>query len=445
MRRAALVLATLFCVLTTLSCSNAQTKTPLETPLAQNGKALMPIVIAPRVQAEIDAAADIKRAKTPDEKRLFQRARQAELVRDTAQSLAKILGQISGATYQVQTGDGTTGIAIGTAADFPALDLAKQFQPNDPTKREDYVLRSRNGGVLLIGATGKGASHAAWDFLHRLGYRQFFPGENWEVVPHDRSLSIAVDATESPDYYARRIWFTYGTWDDNEERMAQWSIKNRATSGVTLNTGHAYNAIINRNLEEFEKHPEYLTKPATNLKKGDHKFCVSNTGLQQLVIDDALKFFEENPDADSYSVDPSDGGGWESETCDDAAKIGSPSNRVLTLANVVAEAVEKKYPGKRIAFYAYNDHSPPPTIKVHPNVVVSIATAFIKGGFSIDQLVEGWQKQGRGLGRARVFQHHPLGQRFAARRARFPDRLFGAHHSLFLPERRALYVGGKQR
>ena len=32
------------------------------------------------------------------------------------------------------------------------------------------------------------------------------------------------------------------------------------------------------------------------------------------------------------------------------------------------------------------------------NVVVSVATAFVKGGYSVDQLIEGWQKQGATIG-----------------------------------------------
>ena len=71
---------------------------------------------------------------------------------------------------------------------------------------------------------------------------------------------------------------------------------------------------------------------------------------------------------------------------------------MITLANAVAEAVDKKYPGKIIGVYAYGFHSPPPTIKVHPNVVVSIATAFIQDGYSVDELLNGWSQKASRLG-----------------------------------------------
>jgi hypothetical protein len=45
------------------------------------------------------------------------------------------------------------------------------------------------------------------------------------------------------------------------------------------------------------------------------------------------------------------------------AKLGSPSDRALTLANDVGEALEERYPGKYVAMYAYNFHQAPPSIQ----------------------------------------------------------------------------------
>ncbi|MFM8275079.1 MAG: DUF4838 domain-containing protein, partial [Gemmata sp.] len=93
---------------------------------------------------------------------------------------------------------------------------------------------------------------------------------------------------------------------------------------------------------------------------------------------------------------PSDGGGW--CECAGCKKLGSVSDRALTLANAVAEAVHAKYPGRLVGMYAYSEHSPPPGIKAHPNVVISVATGFIRGGFSVDQLLDGWSAKATTLG-----------------------------------------------
>ncbi len=96
-------------------------------------------------------------------------------------------------------------------------------------------------------------------------------------------------------------------------------------------------------------------------------------------------------------MEPSDGGGW--CECEECAKMGSISDRALTLANEVADAITKKFgKSKYVGMYAYNLHSPPPSIKVHPNVIISVATAFVKGGYTVDQLIEGWNKKGAVIG-----------------------------------------------
>ena len=38
------------------------------------------------------------------------------------------------------------------------------------------------------------------------------------------------------------------------------------------------------------------------------------------------------------------------------------------------------------------------SVKVHPNVVVSLATAFIRGGYTIDQMFDGWSQRAKVLG-----------------------------------------------
>ncbi|MHB0934822.1 MAG: DUF4838 domain-containing protein [Armatimonadota bacterium] len=333
--------------------------------LAAGGKALLPIVVSETASQQ---------------------------VKDAAQTLAAYLQKISGAEFEVTTGDGTAGLAVGVFTDFPTVRTGVKFDAVDPKKREEYLLRSHAKGIYLIGATDLAVRDAVWDFLSRLGYRQFFPGPTWEVMPANAAPTIAVDAFESPDYYARRIWYGFGTY--NPANYDDWCVKNRAVSSIVLNTGHAYDGILSGNKAEFAAHPEYIA--LVNGQRKSSKFCISNPGLRKLVIDHCLRYFGANPAADSTSLDPSDGGGW--CECDDCKAMGSVSDRVVTLANEAVEAVNKQYPGKVIGIYAYNQHSPPPAIKVHPNVVVSVATAFISGGFTVDELLDGWSAKGATVG-----------------------------------------------
>ena len=326
----------------------------------------------------------------------------SDRVSKAARTLSIYFERISGAKFEVSTGDGATGIAIGRSGDFPALPFKDLFDLKDPTRTEDYLLRSHGKGLYAIGASDLAVENAVWDLLDRLGYRQFFPSAAWEVVPKEKDLRIAVDAKEHPSYYSRRIWFGFGAAPWAKEAYLSWCAKNRAVDGIEIHSGHAYDGIISRNKAEFAKHPEYFG--LLNGERKSSKICIGNPAVRQLVCDDALRQFAAKPDQQCVSVDPSDGGGW--CECDDCKKLGSVSNRALTLANEVATAVEKKHPDKFVAMYAYSQHSPPPTIKVHPRVVINVATSFITGGYTVDQLIEGWQKQGATVGIREYYSVH---------------------------------------
>lgn len=359
---------------TILLANRAEAEAP-SIQLAAEGKVLLPVVVS---------------AKATD------RTKQA------ARTLADYLGRIAQTKVEVKTGEGNTGIAVGILGDFPTLLLPKVWEIADPTRREDFLLRSHAQGLYLIGATELAVEHAVWDLLYRLGHRQFFPGPTWEVIPSQRDLAIRVDSLERPDYHSRRIWYGYGAPSWSKQHYAEWCARNRATGGIDLHTGHAYDGILNRNRKTFEQHPEYLG--LLNGKRTSTKFCISNPGLRKLVADDALAMFAKEPERQSVSVDPSDGGGW--CECDQCKALGSISDRALRLANHVAESVEAKYPGKFIGMYAYSQHSPPPSIRVHPRVIISVATGFITGGYSVDQLMQGWQKQGATLGVREYYSVH---------------------------------------
>jgi hypothetical protein len=356
------IIFALFFAMATIAVARTEAA-PVSTPLAAQGRALLPVVVS---------------------------ATASEETKRNAATLAEYLGRISGAKFEVRAGDGQSGIALGTASDFAGLPFQNAFDLADPTRREDYILRSHSKGVYLIGATELAVQHAVWDLLHRIGYRQFFPAHEWEVVPSTVNLSIAVDDKEHPDYLARRIWYGFGSWKENTLDKDAWDARNRMASGLEINSGHAYERIIKAHKAEFARHPEYLTFP------GSTKFCISNPDLRKLVVEDALEYFEKHPDADSISLEPSDGGNWECKTgaCGDDKIFKSVTDRVVTLANEVAEAVNKKYQNKYVGIYAYYMHSPPPTIKVDPHVAVTIATAYIQGGFTFAQLLEGWRNQG---------------------------------------------------
>lgn len=327
----------------------------------------------------------------------------SERVKTTAGELADYLGRITGGKFEIKTGDGLSGIVVGTAADFPEAVKDDWLTDKAITARENYLIRSEAGRLLLLGNKEPGVEHAVWDLLHQLGHRQFFPGAHWEIVPKQADVSVEIGRFERPAFHSRSIWFGYGAIAERKADYEAWCKRNRATKGIELSTGHAYDKILHDHKAEFEQHPEW--RALVGGKRQGAKFCIANAELRKLVVTDLLKKFDADPALDSVSCEPSDGGGW--CECAECAKIGSVSDQALLLSNEVARAVAAKHPGKFVGQYAYNEHSPAPSIPAEPNVVVSIAAGFIKGGYTMDQLIDGWSDKASVLGIREYLSVHP--------------------------------------
>ncbi len=356
-------------------------KTPLL--LAKNGKALLPIVLS---------------------------AKASDATKAVAKELAESLKRISGASFEIQTGDGSYGLVLGNIQEFPVPALAKALEIfHGFDGKEAYAIRTRPGRLLLLGATDSGVSHAAYRLLAELGCRWFFPNKNWEIVPQTSELKFARDITDRPTFLDRRIWYAWGIFNDaghpesTPERprsaggdYSDWARRNSMGGSFVSNTGHAYEAIAHENAAEFQKHPEYLA--LVGGKRQGPQFELSNPGLRKLVVDWAIDYFKKNPNADMVSVDPADGGGVsESE---ESKKLGTASDLAFGLANEVAVALQKAYPGqnKMVGLYAYNWHSDPPPFALEPNVYIQLTMAFNGGLLTLDELFEEWPKKAKNLG-----------------------------------------------
>ena len=326
----------------------------MKVQLAKDGMALMPIVIPPEAPGRIVEAANDLREK---------------------------LDQITGASFEVATGDSHSGIYLGV-------------EPrDDPFDNGVFTLETHEGGLRIIGASALGVMHGVWGFLKDLGYRQFFPENLWEHIPNIPTLEAEYSRTEIPSFVIRRgpkepAWSDRALWAD-------WRKKNRMVADVSISTGHVWGNIIRRNQEIFDANPQFLN---------GGKFRVSAVGewegkpltLVQLVVNYAIEQFQENPGRASVSMDPTDGtGDWSRDEEELNFKPGEhgytdPSggsyenydgshitDRVVFLANEVAKAINELGLGRKfVGYYAYAAHKEGPNIPVHPNHVVSVVGSF---------------------------------------------------------------------
>lgn len=319
-------------------------------------------------------------------------------VESLAYTVAGILSSITGVEHDVVIGDGTVGIAIGKASDFPVLGLSAEL-PIMRETRDKYIIRSHDDGIYLVGSTDTAAQHAVWDYLYRLGYRQFFPTQQWEYIPSLTDAKIDVNETVVPDYLNRRITYVGGGWtSEMTDNYENWLAKNRVNSGFDVWVSHSWNKIISDNQSEFDAHPEYYALCDGSRDTSGNKFCISNQGLRDLVRDWAIDYLYDNPDADTVSLSPSDGGGF--CECASCAALGSITDQVMYLTNYVADAIAADFnlDGKYVCVYAYSYHSQPPSSDVADNVLVQATTLYIRDGFTYPEILAGWGAKNAKLG-----------------------------------------------
>jgi Domain of unknown function (DUF4838) len=349
---------------------------PVSLPLADNGQALQPIVLSEKA---------------------------SDATKQAAAELASYLGQITGAKFQVKTGDGSVGIVLGTLEEFPnpALDKPLTIR-NTYDGKEAYAIRTESKRLLLIGATDRATPHAAFRLLESLGCRWFFPAKAWEVVPSLPKLMVQIEETDRPRILSRLIVPGFGYFVDKGhpaglnamKDFEGWMRHNRMGHSFRPNCGHAWQNMFNLYKIEFDEHPEYRALVAD--KRQGFQLCVSNAEVRKLAVRYALDYLARNPQADMAGMECSDGAGH--CECEECKKLGSISDRLFGLSNEVAREVDKKYPGKMVGMYAYNEHSVPPSFPLEPNLHVQLTAGFNLGPYRHEQLVEMWPKVSKNFG-----------------------------------------------
>ena len=310
-------------------------------------------------------------------------------ITEAAELLRRVLSQMTGVEWKIVTypkeAIPTSGLVInGDLSEFPI--------PKAENADQGYVIFSDGKKIEIAATSPLGIVHGTAAFAHELGYRRFFGSKRWEHFPQLKKISFAAKIIESPDFTSRNIWVVVLQREDLEDaKEYRWA---NLYGGKALNTGHMYETFIRARKDTFAQHPEYraLVKGSRTQVTQDVKLCISNPGLRAEMVSYIRELLTKNPDLYSVSMDPSDGGNW--CECEPCAKLGSVSTRVVTLANEAARMIRSEFPGKKIGFYAYAHHSPPPDIKVEPEIIVSVATAFLQEGWTYERLVKAWSEKG---------------------------------------------------
>ncbi|MBM83792.1 MAG: hypothetical protein CMJ78_24820 [Planctomycetaceae bacterium] len=358
--------------------------------------AILAIVSHTAVAAQFSFAANGKSAAVIYADLTGARGTGAATLNDAATWLSQCIERACGnPVIIVEKIGGAPTVVIARSDAYPEIAKAAGLNSN---AYDAFCIVSQTNRLYLLGNSEAGARHAVATLLRHFGFRWFAPSPKWHHVPELKTISIDLNLVDEPKLVHRGIWYAYAGGDKElMDNYRRWAIANRLSVQSVIRTGHSYGNIIGRNKEAFDAHPEYFALTPDGKRDNERainarKFCVSNSGLIELVVNDRVRLLEEyrrvNPAAYMISIDPSDGEG--TCHCKDCVKIGTTTDRALSLANHVARGLREEYSDAWVGLYAYSGHRLPPTIKIEPNVYVQVAMGFNRTQYTLPELVERW-------------------------------------------------------
>ena len=331
--------------------------------LVENGQPRAAIFVPARV---LDDA-----AKNPEPATVWRSLRAEDnrrRLRESVADFAAIVERISGAKLAIvagppPAGDARVPILVGELAAERFGKPQKSF-----SYEQGFRLVVNKDGVGLAGESDLGSSYAIYTLLDQLGCRWFMPSPLGEVLPATKTIAVRPqDVSTGPATIYRGVWYC-----DND-----YARRNRL-GGMELSAGHALEFTVPKELRQ--QHPEIRAiiggKPHDHFVKWTHPLvakAISDALLAQLEKDPQIKTFSLSPD-DGATWDESDDTKFDAGDFDTTTQSVAKSDRLMVLANRVAETISPKYPHVKFGLLAYVDYTRPPVReKPHASIVPQIA------------------------------------------------------------------------
>jgi hypothetical protein len=298
-----------------------------------------------------------------------------------AKELGDVLKQITGAEFRTQEAGETVpdqAILVGPGA------AARQVfadVPFDGLGSEEFVIKTRQGRLLLAGGRARGTLYAVSRFLQdQCGVRWWTP---WASrIPANPDLTVGdLDVRARPAFEARDpFWFPAFQPD--------WAVRhlsNSQSAGLTEEQGgcirykgfvHTFYSLVPPD-PYFAQHPEWFSLRDGKRTAEHAQLCLTNPALRDFVVERVRQWLRESPDASIVSVSQNDWYGEcqcpECKALDDAE--GSHSGTLVAFVNAIAERIEPNFPHVAIDTLAYQyTRKPPKTLRPRPNVIIRLCS-----------------------------------------------------------------------
>ncbi len=239
--------------------------------------------------------------------------------------------------------------------------------------------------IVILGPTDWGTEFGVYEFLERyVGVRWLMPGADGTYVPEMATIEVPADPVrDEPAFFSRK----YFGLRLPEQQL--WARRNRLHSRIEFHH-QLYKLFPHSDVEE---HPEFF--PIRNGERyfppKDHYYsgwqpCFTAPGIVGAAVERICAYFDEHPEAESYSLGVTDSGGHcQCERCralDPGRKNminrDHLTDRYITWANAVVEGVLQEHPDKWFGFLAYSEiFEPPDRVQMHPRLIMTACSGSI--------------------------------------------------------------------
>ncbi|WP_214630259.1 DUF4838 domain-containing protein [Paenibacillus agaridevorans] len=230
--------------------------------------------------------------------------------------------------------------------------------------------------ITIIGPTDWGTEFGVYEFLERyVGVWWLLPGPDGEDVPQQSGFSVKVETVrQEPSFFSR----AFDSNIENTTARKAWTRHNRIHN--RMDHDHSFWKILPP-AQYQTVYPDFYPSSGLINTHGGWQICFSVPQTIDVVSDIILDYFEQNPEADSFSLSVNDNGGFCEQNPshplypDKINSIGyqDMSNIYFGWVNEVADIVFDQYPDKYIGTIAYHEvYDPPTDVILHPNVIVYI-------------------------------------------------------------------------
>jgi len=343
----------------------------------------------------------------------------SELLRSTTTDLAQLLQRgISGSRFET---------AAYTVR--PHQGIVLLYDSSVTGNQRCRVQGNGNNLLVFSAAEDNGLHFGVYTYLHKLGYRFYQPGENWELIPRLSTAFLPVDTLFAARFIYNN-WFIsggYTTWALDKESRFYWDIYNGEL-------GHAWSLYMRRNnmtgAYRFAGHrddvltPDYLSTLSRNpcyVAPYNGSREANRQSVPDIHVPAAMELWANGIEnaytryrttvfgnrsiypnlVRNYSyayahigIEVPDGARWANSGDDQCgnAPFLSATDQHFTLANYTAARIGTRYPGSRFQLYAYDGHANIPSagIALHPQLDVQVVPTAFQSETSPKGLLNRW-------------------------------------------------------